>query len=75
MNEKKTDALLRNIEGLPSDIIENVSYEDGMKIAEQYKWYERKIAEQQKLLDKIFLLSRDSRDERIYNLFTKKENE
>ena len=64
---------MKEIEGLPSDIIENVSYEDGMKIAEKYKWYERKIAEQQKLLDKIFLLSRDSRDERIYNLFTKKE--
>ena len=64
---------MKEIEGLPSDIIENVSYEDGMKIAEQYKWYERKIAEQQKLLDKIFLLSRDSRDERIYKLFTKKD--
>ena len=35
MNEKKTDALLR--------VIENISYEDGMKIAEQCKWYERKI--------------------------------
>jgi len=56
MNEKKTDALLRNIEGLPSDIIENVSYEDGMKIAEQYKWYERKIAEQQKQLEEIYEL-------------------
>ena len=56
MNEKKTDALLRDIEGLPSDIIENVSYEDGMKIAEQYKWYERKIAEQQKQLEEIYEL-------------------
>ena len=47
---------MKEIEGLPSDIIENVSYEDGMKIAEQYKWFERKIAEQQKHLEKIYEL-------------------
>ena len=44
-----------NIEGLPSDIIENVSYEVGMKIAEQYKWYEIKIAELKEHINKLSL--------------------
>ena len=44
IHKLKEHKKILDIEGLPSDIIENVSYEVGMKIAEQYKWYERKIA-------------------------------
>jgi len=47
MNEKNTN---------PNIIIKDVSYEDGMKIAEQCKWYERKIAERQKQLEEIYEL-------------------
>jgi hypothetical protein len=56
IHKLKEHKKILDIEGLPSDIIENVSYEVGMKIAEQYKWYERKIAKLQEHIEEIYEL-------------------